>query len=320
MEEEYIQVLIRKYIEGTASANERDELLQWYRSKTDKELLWPYQTRREEEFAKARMMQNLQRQTGMHKTVKRIIPHLYFKVAAAAILVMGCFFIFYRLKVNQTTGTLAFVNTQPGEHKLIKLTDGSVVWLGAKSSMHYPLVFNGPTREITFEGEAFFEIAKDQKHPFIVHTGITSTRVLGTSFNIAALKNKPGIVVSLITGKVAFSDGKVQLKLLPGQQVVYNKLNSAAKLEDIPDMSDVINRHKGDYEYKNVSIAAIAEDVNLNFNTNIQVAESVKNCLFYGRMNPGESPENFLKKLAIVINATVVKTRNGYLIDGGGCR
>ena len=318
MEEEYLQILVIKYIEGTASPAERKELLQWYRNKTDKELLWPYENRRQEKQAKAHMLQNLQRQAGMYIPPKRIIP-LFYKVAAAAILLIGCLFVYYRLKVNPTVNDLAFINTNAGEHKQIKLADGSVVWLGAKSSMRYPLAFNGPTREITFEGEAFFEIAKDKKHPFIVHTGVTSTRVLGTSFNITALKNKPGVVVSLITGKVAFTDGKTQLQLLPGHQVVYNKLNSTAQLEDIPNMADVINRHKGDYEYKNVSVATIAEDINLNFNTNIQVAESVKNCLFYGRLKPGETPEDFLKKLAIVVNATVVKAWNGYLIKGGGC-
>jgi len=318
MEEEYLQILIRKYVDGTASAGEREELLQWYRGKPDAELLWPYENRHEEEEAKIRMLRNLQQQTGMQASVKPVIPLLYYKVAAATVLVIGCLFIFYRLKVN-SAGDLAFVSTRAGEHRIIKLTDGSTIWLGAKSSIHYPLVFKEATREITFEGEAFFEIAKDKKHPFVVHTGNTSTRVLGTSFNITALKNKSGIIVALITGKVAFTDGKTEMQLLPGHQIVYNKLNSKAQLEDIPNMADVVNRHKGDYEYKNVSVATIAEDVSLNFNTNIQVAPSAKNCLFYGRLKPGESPESFLKKLAIVVNATVAKNGNVYLIKGGGC-
>ena len=322
MEEEYLQILIKKYINGTATPAEREELLSWYRNKTDNEFLWPYKNQYQEKKAKARTLQNLQQQIKRQSITKRRIVPLYYQVAAAIVILAGSFFIYQR-SINSTPNTRAVgfttASTKTGEHKVIKLSDGSVIWLSAGSSITYPVVFNKPTREITFEGEAFFEIAKDKKHPFIVNAGKTSTRVLGTSFNISAIKNKQAIVVSLITGKVAFAAGPSQLKLLPGYQAVYNKLTNAVKQESIPNMADVVARHNGDYEYKNVKVAAVIEDVNLNFNTHFQVAGKVENCSFYGRLKPGESPENFLKKLAIIENATVIQINNSYTIKGGGC-
>lgn len=73
----------------------------------------------------------------------------------------------------------------------------------------------------------------------------------------------------------------------------------------------MINR-KGVYEHKNVSFAAIAEDVNLNLNTHGRAAQNVKNCRFYSGIDRGVSPDNFQKKQAILITASVVKTGTGY--------
>ena len=248
MEEEYLQDLIRKYIAGTATLAEREELHAWYRSKTDEGFLWPYENSQEEESAKERMLNNLHQHIHSDNVRKNTFRPLYLKIAAAVLLAIGSFFIFYRIK-SVSSNQLVFntVNTKAGEHKIIKLTDGSTIWLSAKSSLRYPVSFNGSTREISFNGEAFFEIAKDKKHPFIVHTGKTTTRVLGTSFNITALNDKPTITVALITGKVAFSDGKANIKLTPGHQIIYDKTDNTAKLQDILNMAEVVDRKNGYY-------------------------------------------------------------------------
>lgn len=72
-----------------------------------------------------------------------------------------------------------------GEYQLI-LSDGTRIWMNAESLLRYPTSFIGEKREVFLEGEAFFEVAKDAKHPFIVHTNRHSVEVLGTSFNISA--------------------------------------------------------------------------------------------------------------------------------------
>ncbi len=127
------------------------------------------------------------------------------------------------------------------------------------------------------------------------------------------------ITVALITGKVAFSDRSSQVKLLPGRQVVYNKLAHSTQLEDIKDIAAITGRRNGYYEYKNMKVADVVEDINLNLNAKITIEGNVKNCLFYGRIKPGESIDKFLQKLAVVENAKVFQQNGGYLIKGRGC-
>jgi transmembrane sensor len=322
MEDNRLQVLIEKYIKGTATPAEREELLFWYKSVADKdELVLPYNDLQEEEEAKERLHSKLIQQIQNSQRTKGKVRSMFYKVAAAAAILIVSFVCVFKSFFNRPgyIAQLNVVSTRIGEHKIIHLNDGSTVWLSAGSKVSFPSSFEDSTREITFEGEAFFEIAKDKKHPFIVHTGITSTRVLGTSFNITAHAKSNNITVALITGKVAFSDRSSQVKLLPGRQVVYNKLAHSTQLEDIKDIAAITGRRNGYYEYKNVKVADVVEDINLNLNAKITIEGNVKNCLFYGRIKPGESIYKFLQKLAVVENAKVFQQNGGYLIKGRGC-
>lgn len=323
MEEIFLKTLIKKYIEGTASDAEREELINWYRSTSEDQLELPYHNELEEEESRQRMLSALlsKMSEGAPARVRRL-P--YWKIALAAaslaaiVVLLQVGGVLSSLFGDQSARYEALI-TRKGEHKIIALADGSKVWLGAESEFRYPHDFKGATREVTLSGEAFFEVAKDKKHPFIVHTGATSTKVLGTSFNVTAFKNQPEIKVSLITGKVAFSTAKDMTTLLPGKEVVFNKLKNEVRVEAIPDMDAVANRRNGFYQYENALVSDIVDDINLNFNTNIVTQGEVKNCRFFGRLKPGESVEMFLTKLCKVTSAQLVKVNNGYLIKGRGC-
>ncbi|RYZ95824.1 MAG: hypothetical protein EOP47_25055 [Sphingobacteriaceae bacterium] len=84
----------------------------------------------------------------------------------------------------------------------ITLGDGTKIWLNGGSKLKYPETFRGKLREITIEGEAFFDVAHDADHPFIVHTGDITTQVLGTSFNIKAYPDEQLLKVDVVSGKV----------------------------------------------------------------------------------------------------------------------
>ncbi|RPD40690.1 FecR family protein [Chitinophaga barathri] len=133
--------------------------------------------------------------------------------------------------LQSSNGTLAYQSTDTssstlrvpagGSYKMV-LADGTTVWLNASSSLRFPFSFNGPTRDVYVEGEAFFKVAKDAEHPFIVHTPQTAVRVLGTSFNVNTYQ--PGSErTSLVEGSVQLQsrDGR-QLTLRPGLQADYS--------------------------------------------------------------------------------------------------
>jgi ferric-dicitrate binding protein FerR (iron transport regulator) len=319
MDELYQKYLIKKYLDGTATPAERDELLLWYRAKGEEDFEWPYESQLEEDEAKARIFDGLQQRIKAAKAAEPTTRNYFYKIAAAASVVLAvCIGLLWHNNSKPVRPQSNTVVTKPGERKIINLVDGSVIWLGSGSSVTYPVAFVGTTREISFEGEAFFDIAKDKHHPFIVHTGTTSTRVLGTTFNISSFKSHKEIVVALVTGKVSFTDGGSGVLLSPTNMVVYNKLKKTTKVLPIPDLAAVMGRRNGYYEYRNVLVKDIAEDVSRNFNMKIQVVGEVKNTLFFGRIKPGESPVQFLKKMALVVHASLISKDNLWIIKGGG--
>jgi transmembrane sensor len=103
----------------------------------------------------------------------------------------------------------------------IVLSDGTQVWLNSVSSLRFPFSFLGKTREVYLTGEAFFKVAKNAAHPFIVHTGQTDVKVLGTEFNVNTYKADE-TVTSLVEGSVSTSGlDKQKMLLQPGYQAVF---------------------------------------------------------------------------------------------------
>lgn len=105
------------------------------------------------------------------------------------------------------------------DYKIV-LEDGSEVWLNAASTLRFPFSFTAGEREVYLAGEAFFKVAKDSRRPFIVHTGKTDVRVLGTSFNINAYDDHI-TTLALVDGKVLTKAGSHEVTLNPGQQAIY---------------------------------------------------------------------------------------------------
>ncbi|MDN5213052.1 FecR family protein [Fulvivirgaceae bacterium BMA12] len=119
--------------------------------------------------------------------------------------------------------------TPKGIKTTLKLPDGSIVKLNADSKLTFPENFPSTIREVTLEGEAFFEIRKDSLRPFIVKTDKLSTSVLGTSFNVKAYTGD-NVEVALVTGKVKVSGNSSDIgnvQLLPTEMAIYNQNNQS---------------------------------------------------------------------------------------------
>ncbi len=118
--------------------------------------------------------------------------------------------------------------TRNGEKSILKLSDGTTITLNGGSKIKYPKKFEGNLREVFLEGEAYFEVQHDSARRFIVRTGMISTTVLGTKFNIASFPGEKNTVVSLVEGSVKISKEnlkeKVDIALLqPKQQLSYDR-------------------------------------------------------------------------------------------------
>lgn len=112
------------------------------------------------------------------------------------------------------------LSTPRGKDCKVTLPDGSQVWLNADSKISFPEQFIGKERNVRVEGEAFFQVTKDAKHPFVVTTDFFTTTVHGTTFNVNAYSTKTASV-TLVTGSVAVktANGKETI-MTPGQMTV----------------------------------------------------------------------------------------------------
>jgi transmembrane sensor len=149
-------------------------------------------------------------------------------VAAMLFVLMGCTAIFYSLSNNSDdnkTASLDLTKTPSRVKSKITLSDGSVVTLNSETTLKYPPAFKGKNREVYLNGEAFFDVAKDHSHPFIVHTGKMSIKVLGTAFNIKSYKNDLTSETTLIRGaiEVTLTDRPSdRIILKPNEKLILN--------------------------------------------------------------------------------------------------
>src|SRR5579871_2979585 len=124
----------------------------------------------------------------------RKMMHVIATPAAAAVFIIliggGIFFYARHVHNNeQLSGKIA--STHNGATSKITLADGTQVVLNAGSKLTYPEKFSGAQREVTLQGEGFFEVVRNEKMPFLVHAGKITVKVLGTKFNVKAYNEDP---------------------------------------------------------------------------------------------------------------------------------
>lgn len=136
---------------------------------------------------------------------------------------------------RQELAQMMEVKTNPGMMTSLTLPDGTVVFLNSESTLSYPSQFDGDVRNVTLQGEAYFEVAKNPEKKFIVSTSHQSQiEVLGTHFNVEAYEKEDRISATLVEGKIGFifNQGNVSKKVLmdPGQKLVYDSKDSKVQL------------------------------------------------------------------------------------------
>ena len=145
------------------------------------------------------------------------------------------------------------VQTLTGMEYTLTLSDGTKVFLNAETKLKFPTIFKGDQRVVELEGEAYFEVRKDEAHPFIVKTVSMNVRVLGTSFNVRSYVNEHDVTATLVEGKVAVSDGEVEKMLVPGEQAVYIKKTGKMEVKEV-DVSLYTAWHSGKFIFRNETL------------------------------------------------------------------
>jgi transmembrane sensor len=185
-----------------------------------------------------------------------------------------------------------FVIPRGGENTIL-LSDGTKVHLNAASELDFPTEFSGSQRYVSLRGEAYFDVAKDAEHPFIVHTQYGNIRVLGTAFNIKVYTEDRVCYVTLVRGKVRFTASNNESKeLSPGQQLV---LSDGRMYKRNVNVDDYVSWVNGVYNFKEESLNNIMSNFEKWYNIDVVYKDqSVRNLSYTGTVRRYDTMNSFL--------------------------
>ncbi len=163
-----------------------------------------------------------------------------------------------------------------GKKFQVILSDGTEVYLNSGSVLKYPVKFiTGINRQVyLLEGEAYFDVTKDAKHPFIVNVDNMNVRVLGTEFNVSAYPEDPSISTVLVEGSVSIFgndkkyDKATSLELKPRFKASWNKIKTNISVEEVD--TDIYTGWKnGKLIFKNIQFKNIIKKLERHYNVTI---------------------------------------------------
>lgn len=245
-------------------------------------------------FSAAASYPQLERMLKAHSR-RLVLVRTSAAAAAVALLCLSVWtaYLYMQPVAMQTVSTLA-------ETRTVSLPDGTSVTLNHYSTLTYPERFKTDNREVELNGEAYFEVSKDKKHPFIVQTDAVDVRVLGTHFNVDAYRDSQDVRTTLLTGSVAVSNksNSEHMILKPNEIAIYNKVEKKLTRKLLVDATDEISWRHGEFIFDDVPLSDIARKLSNSFGTTIQITDSaLQNYRISARFPNGEDLETILSVL-----------------------
>ncbi|KQC00645.1 FecR family protein [Pedobacter sp. Hv1] len=245
---------------------------------------------------------------------KKLIPYRLIAIAASILIVFASLVFFKNNLSNLIDPVQQQAMLTHGERKQLQLDDGTKVWLSPNSKLSYPDKFTSKQRLVSLDGEAFFEVAHDAAHPFIIKTGKVSTTVLGTSFNINAYQQKHTINVTLVSGKVAVALNTKNVTMLPNQQIIVDKTTAQLTKIDFPGAASFLHKRLGLYEYQGTALKEVIKDLETQYGIQIQLDSELVESNFYGNLNMNDPISQTLNKLGTVMEIKWKRNGGQYVI------
>lgn len=199
---------------------------------------------------------------------------------------------------NKTSGQLIYnvLNVPRGGEFSLILADGTRVWVNSDSRLRYPVHFENGKREVFLQGEAYFEVARDTKHPFVVHTSLGQIEVLGTEFNIQDYADESQVITTLVNGVVRYAstDGENCI-LKPGFQVVDKVGIENLQICEV-NLDEYVGWKNGLYVFYDDTLEKIMQRISRNYDVEVEFEnENLKKLRFSGELERYNQVEAFLR-------------------------
>ncbi len=305
-----MHILITKYFEGEITAAERKLLFSMIQ--TDEKLrkdfssvqnLYALSSWLPNENDEFEAVDKLAAFKHTHCRKKRypihILKHAAGYAAAICITILSTWMVMNDREPAEEMVTYEEFTTPSGQRAMVKLHDGTTVWLNARSTLRYPNHFAREERKVELDGEAFFDVEHNEHKPFVVSTEKLDIKVLGTKFNVFAYKGREEFNTALLEGSV-----KVYERM--NEECVELKDNKLVKRP--MGNTDFLLWKEGIYAFDDVPFEDIIKKFELYYDIVITVNNSkLMKYKFSGKFRQRDGVESALRTLRKVYYFTYIK-------------
>lgn len=239
---------------------------------------------------------------------------------AAVIVIGAAIWSVYKNNISDSTNFTAITS---GSSQILKdtLIDGSIITLNKNSKCRLSNDFGKKHRQLTLDGEAFFDVFHDSKNPFIIETSNIFIKVVGTSFNISSYPENDSVVVTVKSGTVEVysSEKNTEMVILnKGECAIFNKTSKKFIKEDNTNPNFQAWNNKIIY-FDRIEMIKVVKLLNEIYSTNISLQnKSLYHCILTADFN-NQSIENILEVIAATLEADYYAKDSSFIITGEGC-
>lgn len=312
---EYTENLIVRYLNGTCTREEQEELMTLIEESTEKKNeflsikdIWDSLNNPENRTAEQLAFFYKNQYTKSKKS--RIVWIRSFS-AFAAILIVGLIFtVLVPLNTNKPSESVQVFSVPLGSRSKVILADGSEVNLNSGSELKYSVEFSSENRVVSLTGEAFFNVKTDKDRPFTVKTSDFDIKVTGTKFNVCSYADNKYSTATLAEGKISLQlkDKSKMLKVVPGEKFQLDRKTLANSLSNV-DVESEIAWKDDQFIFKNIPFDELAKrlerwyDVKLNFSD-----QKLQSYAFTGKFKNQETIWQVLDALKLISPIDYQKT------------
>lgn len=246
--------------------------------------------------AEKALFKRLEKEETQRTKVRRM--HSWVRYAAlftGVFLIAGLGHYIYR-EYSEVSNLVAV--TAQDEIKELTLPDGTKVWLNKHTTLKYPRTFSNKGRDIYMEGEAYFEVVRDQQRPFIVKSDAMQVRVLGTTFNLKSERMNHSAVATLVKGEIEVKGNRDEgmIVLSPGQMA---ELNGVTRRLVVKQVDTAIEKwHTNEFDFNKADIFTVARTLENSYNVKIILSPAMDSSKTYsGPLKRKDSLEEMLKQV-----------------------
>ncbi|MCD7976711.1 MAG: FecR domain-containing protein [Tannerellaceae bacterium] len=288
--------ILYTFFEGTATQQQQEEVRKWMEASPENERTF-FKERRLFDMMLLLAQEREPVKTKRSFSLPRPVLELL-KIAAVVAITLAVGFFYMEQTSRNDQMAIQTISVPAGQRVNLTLPDGTNVWLNARTTLQYPVSFGKKDRRVELDGEAYFEVTKEEKRSFVVHTSKGKVEVLGTNFNVEAYSYKDDFETTLMQGSV-----KVTSALDPAQTLVLHPDSKAVlrggKFEVVP--VDDYNRYRwteGLICFRNDSFESIMQEFEKYYGKSIRINnEKILNMHYTGKFRQTDGVDYALRVL-----------------------